>query len=202
MTEITTIDLMRHGEVEGGSRFRGSTDDPLTELGWQQMLDTLSTGSEWTQIISSPLQRCKRFASHWAEINSLPLSINNNFQEMHFGDWEGKTAKEIIACDPNALEKFWQDPNEFAPANSERLSEFKHRILTAWEETIKQYQGRHILHISHGGVIRSILAYILEMPDHALLKLEMPLAGISRINIYHEQGRPDSSSLIFHAGTL
>jgi len=202
MTKITTVDLMRHGEVEGGSRFRGSTDDPLTELGWQQMLDTLNAGSEWTQIISSPLQRCKKFAAHWSEENSLPLSINNNFQEMHFGDWEGKTAEEIIVSSPDALEKFWQNPERFAPANSERLSEFKHRILTAWKEIIKQQQGKHVLLISHGGVIRSILAHILEMPDHALLKLEIPLAGISRVNIYHERDKPDSSSLVFHAGSL
>lgn len=31
------IDLLRHGETQGGSRFRGRTDDPLTPLGWRQM---------------------------------------------------------------------------------------------------------------------------------------------------------------------
>ncbi|MGH8626386.1 MAG: hypothetical protein ACREYC_14335 [Gammaproteobacteria bacterium] len=33
----TFIDLRRHGEAEGGARYRGSTDDPLTAEGWAQM---------------------------------------------------------------------------------------------------------------------------------------------------------------------
>ena len=202
MAKTTTIDLMRHGEVEGGSRFRGSTDDPLTALGWQQMQQTLEAASEWTSVISSPLQRCKKFASHWAETNSLPLSVDKGFQEMHFGDWEGKTAEDIMATAPDALTKFWQDPEQFAPNNAERLSEFKQRVLAAWKSHIEQQQGQHLLLISHGGPIRSILAHVLDMPDHALLKLEMPLAAISRIKIYHSQGQADSASLVFHAGSL
>ena len=35
MTEeaVTTVDLLRHGEPEGGVRYRGSRDDPLNETG-------------------------------------------------------------------------------------------------------------------------------------------------------------------------
>jgi len=32
--EITTIDLLRHGEPVGGRMLRGSTDHPLSETGW------------------------------------------------------------------------------------------------------------------------------------------------------------------------
>ncbi len=202
MTKTTTIDLMRHGEVEGGNRFRGSTDDPLTELGWQQMRQTLEPGNDWTQIVSSPLQRCARFSEFWSEQRQLPCSFDDNFQEMHFGDWEGKTAEEILAIDADALRSFWQDPNKHAPSNSELLSDFQRRVQTTWQSLIEEHQGQHILLISHGGPIRSILAHILEMPEHALLRLEMPLAAISRVKIYHSQGEPDSSSLVFHAGSL
>ena len=34
----TIIDLIRHGQPQGGSVYRGhGVDDPLSELGWQQM---------------------------------------------------------------------------------------------------------------------------------------------------------------------
>ncbi|PCH60996.1 MAG: histidine phosphatase family protein [Gammaproteobacteria bacterium] len=202
MTETTTIDLIRHGEVEGGNRFRGSTDDPLTELGWQQMQRTLEAGSNLTQIVSSPLQRCAKFSEYWAGKNKLPLSLNNAFQEMHFGDWEGKTAEDISATDPDALQRFWQDPNRFAPDNAELLTDFRQRVLNAWQSLIHLQQGQHILLISHGGPIRIILADILEMPMHALLRLEIPFAAISRIKVYRTQGQPPSASLVFHAGNL
>ncbi|CAH1387367.1 histidine phosphatase family protein [Candidatus Nitrotoga sp. M5] len=202
MTETTTIDLIRHGEVEGGSRFRGSTDDPLTKLGWQQMQQTLEAGSDWTHIISSPLQRCAKFTEYWAEKNKLPYSLDNGFQEMHFGDWEGKTSDDLSATDPDALQRFWQDPNKHAPNNAELLSDFRQRVLNAWQSLIHRQQGQHILLISHGGPIRIILADILEMPLHALLRLEVPLAAISRIRVYHAQKQPPSASLVFHAGSL
>ena len=35
---MLTLDLLRHGETELGGGFRGSLDDLLTPLGWQQML--------------------------------------------------------------------------------------------------------------------------------------------------------------------
>ena len=46
-TTITTIDLIRHGEPVGGKKFRGSTDDPLSELGWQQMTAAVASTTEW-----------------------------------------------------------------------------------------------------------------------------------------------------------
>ena len=57
----TTIDFLRHGEVTGGSYYRGSTDDQLTQSGWQQMNSTVENQS-WNHIISSPLHRCLDFA--------------------------------------------------------------------------------------------------------------------------------------------
>jgi len=35
---MTTIDLLRHGEPEGGVRYRGDgVDDPLSARAWKQM---------------------------------------------------------------------------------------------------------------------------------------------------------------------
>jgi len=58
----TVIDLLRHGDVEGGDVFRGSSDDPLSDDGWRQMQDALEDKSGWDVIITSPLQRCCEFA--------------------------------------------------------------------------------------------------------------------------------------------
>jgi broad specificity phosphatase PhoE len=58
----THIDLLRHGEVLGGSCYRGITDDPLTNKGWQQMQAKLDCNKHWDVIISSPLSRCHHFA--------------------------------------------------------------------------------------------------------------------------------------------
>ena len=60
MHEETLIDLLRHGEPEGGRAYRGhSIDDPLSETGWQQMWAAVGYHKPWEQIVSSPLQRCQ-----------------------------------------------------------------------------------------------------------------------------------------------
>ena len=37
MNDFTIIDLLRHGEPDGGQKFRGAVDDPLSPHGWEQM---------------------------------------------------------------------------------------------------------------------------------------------------------------------
>ena len=57
----TTLDYLRHGQPTGGSRYRGhGVDDPLSELGWEQMRGTTEGIDDWQAVISSPMQRCAR----------------------------------------------------------------------------------------------------------------------------------------------
>ena len=56
------LDLLRHGETEQGG-LRGSLDDALTEKGWAQMRDAVAEAGPWQVLVSSPLQRCARFAA-------------------------------------------------------------------------------------------------------------------------------------------
>ena len=50
MATETIIDLLRHGEPLGGSRYRGNRiDDPLTEKGWRQMWRGIGSASSSAQ---------------------------------------------------------------------------------------------------------------------------------------------------------
>jgi len=107
MSELTTtIDLMRHGEPVGGRKYRGQLDDPLSEKGWQQMRAAVGEHSPWQHIVSSPLQRCQAFALEMARSQNLPLSFDARFMEVKFGVWEGKTAEQLRAQDPQVIERF------------------------------------------------------------------------------------------------
>mgnify|MGYP003641104054 CR=1 FL=1 len=80
------LDFLRHGETELGGGLRGSLDDPLTASGWQQMDQAVAVASGWQGIVSSPLQRCARFAEHLAEQRGLPIEYNADLRELHFGE--------------------------------------------------------------------------------------------------------------------
>jgi len=114
-----TIDLLRHGEPEGGPMYRGSTDKVLTPRGWEQMENALRLAEgmdvPWQHVVHSPLLRCKEFALKLCDQYDLPSEEIADLREIHFGDWEGRDFKEVGENDGEAVKKFWQDPVKNTP---------------------------------------------------------------------------------------
>lgn len=199
---ITTIDLLRHGECQGGEIYRGSTDVPLTENSWQQMESSIAseltmTGScPWGKIISSPLQRCSLFAESKATAFNIPVLVDEAFREMHFGDWEGRTIKEVWKSDPDAVTAFYTDPGSVSPPNGESMQRLQDRLLPAWQDVVASHAGQHLLLVQHGGTIRVLLSWLLQMPLGAVTRLEIPYASLSRIKVF-DNGEQQFPSLVF-----
>jgi alpha-ribazole phosphatase len=166
------LDLLRHGETELGGGLRGSLDDALTERGWQQMRDAVVGGGPWDRIISSPLQRCRLFAEQLAASLQRPLSLEPDLQELHFGDWEGRSAADLMITDERGLGLFWSDPYGFTPPNGEPVLAFSARVLAAVERLQVAHAGERLLVISHGGVMRLLLAQARGLPREQLLSVE------------------------------
>lgn len=180
----TIIDLIRHGEPVGGTRLRGAQDDPLSDLGWQQMRASIGAAKPWGQLISSPLSRCQAFAEELSQSLEVPLQIDKQFREIHFGAWEGLTTKELMAREPDALQRYWQDPDNHTPEGGERMTDFVSRVHTAWDALVESVENQHSLLVCHGGVIRAILVRVLGMPAENLWSFDVPYANVSRV-VYH-----------------
>lgn len=194
---VTTIDLIRHGEPEGGVRFRGWQDDPLSDTGWRQMRDAVRRHRPWEAIVSSPLTRCRAFAEELAAGEDLPLEVDERFKEIGFGEWEGESPETLAEKIPQALARFWEDPITHAPQGAEPMTLFQSRVESAWQDLTIGYRGRHVLLVAHGGVNRMIIGKVLGMPVRNLFRLELPYAGISRICVEHGTAR-----LAFHCAGL
>ncbi|GAB3371767.1 alpha-ribazole phosphatase [Spongiibacter taiwanensis] len=201
MAEVvrTRIDLLRHGACEGGEIFRGSTDVALSELGWQQMSERVAQlDGSWQRIITSPLQRCRRFAEREAEQRSLPVDTRDDFREMHFGDWEGLAHDEARKRFPDEWRQFWQSPDIASPPNGEAMPAFCERVTRAQRDLVAEVEGKHVLLVAHGAVIRVMICHWLGMPMGAMTRLSVPYAGLSRFEIFHQPGRPDWVQLVSH----
>lgn len=197
----TIIDLIRHGEPVGGSRYRGQIDDPLSEKGWEQMREAVKGYDKWETIVSSSLSRCSAFAEELAEQLSIPLNLDDRLQEIGFGCWEGKTKSELRAQDPDILERFWLDPVNNRPEGAETLVDFRSRVINGWDDIIRQHMEKHVVVIGHAGMMRMIIREVLDMPLEMMFKLDVPNAGISRIRVSHYNDSY-TASLVFHAGYL
>lgn len=179
----TIIELLRHGELEGDDTFRGSTDDALTDNGWQQMVAATENKNEWDIIITSPLSSCREFAEVIAQEEEIDLEINEQFVEIDFGAWENQTPNEILKENSDLLNAWWQSPTSVTPPEGEDFHDFRARILKAFKALKQEYQGKRILIVTHSGVIRIILMYILGMQDESLFRLNVDYASFSRIQI-------------------
>jgi alpha-ribazole phosphatase len=167
------LDLLRHGETELGGGLRGSLDDALTANGWTQMRAAVVDGGPWDRIVSSPLQRCARFAAELGEQLNLSVHLDKDLQELHFGAWEGQSAAALMETDAEALGLFWADPYGFTPPQGEPVSAFSSRVLAAVARLQAAYAGERILLVSHGGVMRLLLAQARSLPREQLLNVEV-----------------------------
>ena len=178
----TIIDLIRHGQPEGGSVYRGhGIDDPLSELGWSQMWKAIGDSSPWQQIITSPMQRCHAFAKQLADKHTLPLAIDDRFKEVGFGSWEGRSRTDIQQSNQKEYDDFYRDPIHCRPAGAEPIDDFIHRVSCAFEDVIRQYSGQHCLIVAHAGVIRAVVAHVTHSAPIGLYRIQVKNAGMSRI---------------------
>ncbi len=191
------IDLIRHGEPVGGHRYRGQTDDRLSEKGWQQMWSAVGEDPPWQNIVTSPLLRCSAFAQALAERHDIAIGRQPAFKEVRFGLWEGRTAAELDAEEPGVVDRFYHDPVTQRPQGAEPLDGFVERVVTGWNALIDKETEAHTLVVAHAGVIRSVVTHILCVPLSHLYRLSVPHAGITRIRLEHK--RPPA--ILFHGRT-
>jgi len=175
---MTVLGLLRHGEVEGGDCFRGHKDDPLSAIGLNQMWASINAEQNWDRVISSPLKRCAEFATLLSQQLAIPLEFNDDLKEMYFGEWEGRTAAELMDEAPKHLSQFWHDPEQYPPPGGERLSKFQHRILRARDDILNRSSQQRVLIITHGGVIRVLLCHDRQKPVTELLDIDVKHGGL------------------------
>lgn len=192
------LDLLRHGEPVGGRRYRGGIDDPLSERGWKQMRNAMKRVHGHQVVWTSPLSRCRDFAQALAEERSLACRVEPAFEEIGFGEWEGRTARELAETEAEAQRRFWADPIHCTPPGAEPLPAFRERVADGLRRLREAHDGQHVLVVGHGGLIRVLMLEALRLPLEAFTRIQVPYASISRLRL-----DPDpevSPILMFHNG--
>ena len=163
--------LLRHGTHVGGRMYRGNLfDDPLTEEGWNQMKSSVADLS-FDTIATSPMKRCSEFADYISKKSKIPYSIIEDFKEVGFGDWQGKTYYQI---GEEIVERFKNDPINNPVNNAENLYDFQSRVIKNYLEILDNLNPQNkLLIIAHAGVIRVIKSYILKLPIEKMFTMNI-----------------------------
>ncbi len=185
----TQITLLRHGLPEGDQCFRGHTDFLLTEEGFEQMHKSIQNIEQIDCVVTSPLKRCADFSYDFANPKSIPVFEQKNWMELNFGDWDGKRKDDVWKNDQQTLSLFWSDPWNITPPNGETLHAYDKRIYAAWQQLLSEHQSKHVLLVTHGGVIKQLFRQVFNMPksEQYLHRLNIPYAARITISVYHDE---------------
>jgi len=189
------VSLLRHGMTLGNDIYRGRTDVALAPHGFEQMQQaTTGFSVPVDYLVSSTLVRCAKFAHQHAQ----PELLDERLQEMSFGDWDGRLRSDVWRDHEPQVKAFWADPLGCAAPNGETLVQVQRRAMAALSEHVQAAFSKgckHVLIVTHGGVIRAILSELLHMKAAALFNMEVPYGGLVGLKVAQFEdvnGQPDT----------
>lgn len=132
---------------------------------------------QFDAIYTSPLQRCTKLATALGFAN---VNQDSRLKELHFGDWELQAWDDI----PRDYFDVWAlNYAEIAPPNGETFSQMQLRNIDFLNDIMHAAPQANICAVSHGGVIRSLLAHVLNMPLKGLFRFNIDYGSVTQIEI-------------------
>lgn len=178
MSAAQEIMLVRHPETVANleKRLIGSGHSPYTALGRAQCAALAREIVSWDPavIYTSPLERT-RLVAEAADPDCTRTVALDGLREIGFGQAEGLTWDEMRERN---LELDYTSGGPIAPGG-ESGSAFDARVRDA-AQTLTGTPGR-VTAISHGGVVRRLLAHWLEIPSASAWHLGIANAVIVRV---------------------
>jgi alpha-ribazole phosphatase len=177
---------IRHAPVTGTEgRIYGRRDvdcDLSNDAALRLLAARLPDDAVW---IATPLARTQRTAAAIATRitaadrppPAAPL-IEAAFIEQDFGDWQGRSYREIDA----AAHRFWLAPAATAPPGGESFATVMARVGTALAARAALHAGRDIVAVAHGGSIRAAVAHALGLAPEAALALSVDTLSLTRLD--------------------
>lgn len=185
----TNLVLLRHGEtpLTPERRFSGtgSGDPGLSDTGRRQAeqaaQSALLRATDLTQILTSPLRRCRETAEIVGHALDLPVQVDGDLREMDFGDWEGSTFAEVEQRHHADLTA-WKRSADVAPTGSmETFTALLQRITSAAGRIATTHPDTGILAITHVTPVKAFVAHALGAPALAFFAMELSPAALTRI---------------------
>jgi broad specificity phosphatase PhoE len=179
----TTFFLIRHGSHSLlGTTLAGRMAHVHLNPDGRQQAQRLAerlAGERIDLICASPMERAQETATPIAERLALPLETADAVTEVDFGAWTGRDFDDL-ASDPHWT--CWNEARAVTrPPGGETLLDVQHRALGYLESLRTRLpEGRAVI-VSHGDVIRPILAYHLGISLDPYDKIEIAPGSLSAL---------------------
>lgn len=186
---MTTIYLVRHGEVAGNSgevrTLAGWRDLELTPRGVSQAQSIAArlAGAGLDAVYASTLQRAFLTADAIAAEHNLQTTRDADFREVNYGDWEGLSEAQILENHAELWRRRVQDPWQVAPPGGESYRMLWQRLERAWNGVLARHQDQTVAIVGHNGSIRVLLCMLLDAPPANARRLQIGNCSLSKVQI-------------------
>ena len=164
---MLTLHFIRHGQTNFNleKRVQGQFDSVLTKLGIQQAKDLKlyieSLGL--SAVYSSTNIRARQTAEILTENVMLGISYKHDLREIMMGPWQERLYSDVACSHPDQMDAFRKDPENFALNGAETFAQVQSRGVRAIDAIIKSEQDGHVLIVSHGVMIKTILCHYVKV---------------------------------------
>jgi probable phosphoglycerate mutase len=188
---MTLVLLIRHGEndyTRAGKLAGWTPGVSLNEAGQKQALALVEKlkAAPLAAVYSSPLERARETAAPLAEAKKLTVEIVEGLGEVRYGEWQGKSLKRL------ARTKLWRTvqgvPSAMRFPGGETFRSVQSRAVEAVEALVKRHPKDAIAVVSHGDVIKLVVAHYLGLPMDLFQRVMISTASITVLRL--GQGHP------------
>lgn len=183
---VTRIFLIRHAHSIANEKgvLAGRTPGiTLSEQGHNEakVLASRLKSISFEQIRISPMQRCHEtiapFLNSSPQLNLTEFSIDDRLNEVDYGSWSGKKLSNL------ARQPLWksiqENPQKVQFPDGERMASMHRRSIDFIDDLVASAsKGPHLV-VSHGDVLKAMIAYMLNMKFNDFQKLIIDPASVT-----------------------
>jgi broad specificity phosphatase PhoE len=177
------IYLFRHGEtvLADRRRFIGHLDVPLSGRGEAQCeRQALRLRAvPLAAVFTSDLLRAVRSGEIIAAPHGLTPTPLPALREMAMGRWEGLTAAELEAREPDAFKDWMTRVGEYPFPDGDDVPRLVARAWPAFEDIAAAHAGRAVAVVAHAGPNRAIVCRALGLPLTRLTAVGQDYAALT-----------------------
>ncbi|NII49655.1 MSMEG_4193 family putative phosphomutase [Frigoribacterium endophyticum] len=207
---MATVILVRHGRTTANASgvLAGRTPGVLLDdVGRQQ---AVRTGERLAvvplvSVVSSPLERCRETAGYIVDRQegSPTTPVEEGISECDYGDWQGRTLKELSA------EPLWAtvqgQPSAVTFPGGESMAGMQARAVAAIRRHDAAVEAEHgpgavWVAVSHGDIVKSVLADALGMHLDLFQRIAVGPASVSIVR--YGTSRPEVLATNTDSGDL
>ena len=188
----TQLFLIRHGEVEerchkvfGGCRI----DMALSPLGHEQgaALARWMQDTKLDAIYASPMLRVQQTIAPLVAASGLQPIVMPDLREVDFGDWTGLKWDGV-------MEKFGISAFDWLEVldgpgipGGESAAALRARVVPCVQRVLEENPHRSVAIACHGGIIRVILAALLDMPLRHMAHFNIEYGSVTVVELQPEK---------------